>query len=43
MLFKIGASKSFATFTDKHLCWSIFFNFINFTKLELQEKEVQKD
>ena len=24
MLFKIGALKNFATFTGKHLCWSLF-------------------
>ena len=24
MLFKIGALKNFAIFTEKHLCWSLF-------------------
>ena len=28
MLFEIDVLKNFANFTGKHLCWSLFFNFI---------------
>ena len=35
MFFKILVLKNFANFTGKHLCWSLFFNFI---KKRLQHK-----
>ena len=28
IFFKIGVLKNFANFTGKHLCWSLFWNFI---------------
>ena len=43
MIFKIGVFKNFATFTGKHLCWSLFhkvagFQACNFTKKSLQHR-----
>ena len=37
MFFKIGVLKTFAKFTVKHLCWSLFL-IKNFTKKRLQHK-----
>ena len=36
MFFKIGLLKSFANFTEKHLCWSLFFKKKNLQAQGLQ-------
>ena len=39
MFFKIGAQNSFANFTGKHLCWSLFLKNLQAEGLQLYQKE----
>ena len=39
MFFKIGAQNSFANFTGKHLCWSLFLKNLQAESLQLYQKE----
>ena len=41
MFFKIGVLKSFANFTGKHLCWSLFFKNVQAQGLQLYLKRLQ--
>ena len=41
MFFKIGAQNSFANFTAKYLCWSLFLN--NFIEKRLQHRNTSGD
>ena len=41
MFFKIGVLKSFANFTGKHLCWSLFLKNLKTEGLLLHEKRLQ--
>ena len=39
MFFKIGAQNSFANFTGKHLCWSLFLKYLQAEGLQLHYKK----
>ena len=39
MFFKIGVLKSFANFTGKHLCWSLFLKNLQAEGLQLPKKK----
>ena len=39
MFFKIGVVKSFANFTGKHLCWSLFLKNLQGESLKLHKKD----
>ena len=39
MLFKISVLKYFANFTEKHLCWSLFFNKVAVPGLQFYQKD----
>ena len=41
MFFKIGALKSFANFTGKHLCWSLFLKNLQAEDLQLHNIRLQ--
>ena len=42
MFFKVGAFKSFANFTGKHLCWSLFLKNLQAKGLQLHKKGLQQ-
>ena len=41
ILFKIGVLKSFANFTGKHLCWSLFLKNLQAEGLQLHKKRLR--